>query len=103
MEFKNKKFTIFGSVYKIEYCSRVSDENDDFVYGKYNSSSKTIYISTHNADNKSLPIEEINITLLHELFHTVLTAGQYNNCSDDEPLVEWLARCVNSLQKQKVL
>ena len=40
--------------------------------------------------------------MLHELTHSILDTGGYNNSSSDEPLVEWIARCLNSLLKQNV-
>ena len=46
---------------------------------------------------------EILITLYHEIIHAILLTGQYINSSNDEPLVEWLARCILSLKNQKIL
>ena len=40
---------------------------------------------------------EAKITLLHELIHAILDEGQYHNSSENEPMVEWLARCLKSL------
>lgn len=40
---------------------------------------------------------DAKITLLHELIHAILDEGQYSNASNDEPMVEWLARCLKSL------
>jgi len=40
---------------------------------------------------------ETKITLLHELLHAILDEGQYFAQSEDEPMVEWLARCLKSL------
>ena len=41
--------------------------------------------------------DDMKLTLLHELIHAVLDEGQYGNVSADEPMVEWLARCIKSL------
>lgn len=40
---------------------------------------------------------DAKITLIHELIHAILDEGQYGNASNDEPMVEWLARCLKSL------
>lgn len=41
---------------------------------------------------------EAKITLIHELIHAILDEGQYHGSSADEPMVEWLARCLKSLK-----
>ena len=53
--------------------------------------------------NKPFPKEEIEITKLHELMHCALATGMYKRDSDNESLVEWLARSVFSLRQQKVI
>lgn len=45
----------------------------------------------------------MKLTFLHELMHVILSTGQYNNCNNDEPLVEWLARCIYSLKNQNII
>lgn len=58
---------------------------------------KTIKIRLLNREGKPVPEKELEITLLHELFHAILDEGQYLNNSMDEPLIEWLARCTKHL------
>ena len=48
-------------------------------------------------------IEELDKNLIHECIHAILDEGQFFDESSNEPLVEWLARCIYSLKKQKVI
>ena len=70
----------------------------------YDNKGKIIPLSKRGVTNREggrVPKQEIEIALLHELFHAILTEGQYLQSSDDEPLVEWLARCTKHLLNQK--
>lgn len=98
MEIKNRKINIYGTIFNIRFEDKVTDEEGNFVFGKVRN--RTIYISTKDVEGKKIPKEEIDITILHELFHAILESGQYWNADQDEPLVEWLARSINSLLKQ---
>lgn len=103
MELKNKSFNIFGSKYRIKFVDNVLDEKGDWIYGKVDTSSKEIQISIKLSNGKDVQENEILITLYHEIIHAILLTGQYINSSSDEPLVEWLARCILSLKSQKIL
>lgn len=103
MDMKNKTINIFGSKYKIKYIDKVYDEEGNWIYGKVDTSNKEILISTLLQDNKPVQREEVEISLYHEIYHAILITGQYMQCSNNEPLVEWLARCTYSLIKQNVL
>ena len=103
MELKNRSFNIFGSKYRIKFVDNVLDEENNWVYGKTDASSKEILISTKLSNGKDVQENEILITLYHEIMHAILLTGQYINSSGDEPLVEWLARCILSLKNQKIL
>lgn len=100
MEIKNRKINIYGTIFYIKFEDKVTDEDGNFVFGKVRN--RTIYISTKDVEGKKIPNEEIDITILHELFHAILESGQYWNSDSDEPLVEWLARSINSLIKQGI-
>lgn len=102
MEFKNKTVNIFGSKYKIKYVEDCSDD-EIFRFGRCDHVQKTILIATKDNKGNNLSPEEVKLSLYHELVHAILMSGQYLNSNKDEPLVEWLARCLNSLIKQKVL
>lgn len=103
MELKNKSFNIFGSKYRIKFVDNVLDEKGDWIYGKVDTLSKEIQISIKLSNGKDVQENEILITLYHEIIHAILLTGQYINSSSDEPLVEWLARCILSLKNQKIL
>lgn len=103
MDMKNKTINIFGSKYKIKYIDKVYDEEGNWIYGKVDTSNKETLISTLLHDDKPVQREEVEISLYHEIYHAILITGQYMQCSNDEPLVEWLARCTYSLIKQNVL
>ena len=103
MELKNKSFNIFGSKYRIKFVDNVLNEEGDWTYGKIDTYSKEIQVSIKLSNGKDMQENEILITLYHEIIHAILLTGQYMNSSEDEPLVEWLARCILSLKNQKIL
>ena len=103
MELKNKSFNIFGTKYRIKFVDNVLNEEGDWVHGKIDTYSKEIQVSIKLSNGKDMQENEILITLYHEIIHAILSAGQYINSSNDEPLVEWLARCILSLKNQKIL
>ena len=103
MELKNKSFNIFGTKYRIKFVDNVLNEESNWIYGKTDAISKEILISTKLSNGKNVQENEILITLYHEIMHAILLIGQYVNSSSDEPLVEWLARCILSLKNQKIL
>ena len=103
MELKNKSFNIFGTKYRIKFVDNVLNEEGDWTYGKIDTHSKEIQVSIKLSNGKDVEENEILITLYHEIIHAILLTGQYTNSSSDEPLVEWLARCILSLKNQKIL
>lgn len=99
-----KEFEIFGSKWTVEYVDVIPADNPDtFIFGKTWYSNRLIQVAKKDQEGKKIPNEELKLTFLHELFHAVLGTGQYSVYSNDEPHVEWLARCVYSLIKQGVL
>ena len=98
MNYKNRTIKIFNSTYKLLYVNDIESEDPDrTTMGVTDSNLKTIKIRLLNREGKPVPKKELEITLLHELFHAILDEGQYLNNSMDEPLVEWLARCTKHL------
>ena len=98
MNYKNRTIKIFNSTYKLLYVNEIESEDPDrTTMGETDSNLKTIKIRLLNREGKPVPKKELEITLLHELFHAILDEGQYLNNSMDEPLVEWLARCTKHL------
>lgn len=100
-------FKIFNSIWTVSFVDKItleeSEENEGFLFGRTYPENNKILIATKNSKGNILPETTIKLTVLHEIMHTILIAGQYNSCSDDEPLVEWLANCIYSLLEQKKL
>lgn len=102
MKYKNKTIKIFNTTYKVLFVNNIeSEDNNKTIWGETNFNLKTIKIRIIDINNKLLPEHEIIMCLLHEIFHAILQEGQYINCTEDEPLVEWLARCTKHLMDQK--
>lgn len=99
----NKKIDIFGTIYTILIVDKIQGEEDDMCSrGLTTHSSKTIKIA-RGSNGNTFDNEDMLITLLHEIVHCIFDNGQYVNNSNDEPLVEWTARCLNSIIfKQKL-
>lgn len=107
MEFRNRKFRIMDSVYSIKFVDRVplmeNQDPESVNFGVCNVDKKEILIGLKDSDGNPYREEQVMNTLRHELMHIVMFEGQYNNCYNDEPLIEWLAKSLGVLLKQKVL
>lgn len=97
---KSIKFEIFGTIWTIRYQDRIESEGESFIFGHTDSVGKVITVATKDRNNEDLLEREIELTTLHEIIHALMLEGQYNNTSEDEPLVEWLAKCLLSLKEQ---
>ena len=97
----NKKINIFGDSYTIKIVNKI--EYNNIIYsGMIYHNSHIIEIAKY-AENTKLSNEEMMRTLLHEINHAIFTSGQYIDTNDNEPLIEWLAKCMYSLIfKQKI-
>ena len=101
---KDRRFNIFGTKYSLCYMDSINaDDPDKFTWGDTDGRIHKIQVATKDINGKPINDDELDITLLHELFHAILSEGQYRSCNEDEPLVEWLARCVHSLKKQGII
>jgi len=101
---KDRKFTIFGTTYRIKFVEAINpDDRDRFTWGDTDGRVHIIRIATKDVNGKSISEEELEITVLHELMHVIFGEGQYASCNEDEPLVEWCARCLHSFKKQNLL
>lgn len=103
-DFNDVTFDIFGTEYIIKIVDTLDDSanEDEVIYGTTTDSNKLIKVAK-NVQDVVQPEKEMYKTLLHEVIHAVLNTGQYNSCSVDEPLVEWISRCIYSLLKQNII
>ena len=100
---EDKNIDIFGTKYTIHIGDTIAvDKDSNTTTGLCDSSNSVILIATKQPNETDMPKEEINKNIWHELIHAILNEGQYLNLSNDEPLVEWLARCIYSLTKQDI-
>lgn len=97
------KIDILGDKYTVEFVDKVFNSEDKWVFGLTCTDQLKILISTCTEDNVPLTKEQIRITLLHEIAHAICFAGCYIGYGEDEPFVEFIAKSLNSLIKQKVL
>ena len=97
----NKKIDLFGTKYTIKLVDKLEDGHSRYD-GMTHHDSLIIEIARYIGDAK-VSNEEMIRSLLHEINHAIFASGQYLQTNDDEPLVEWLARCMYSLIfKQKL-
>lgn len=100
---EERKLNLFGTTYRVrEVDIIINEENRHNLYGSCNFTDHIIDVAK-KIGNKKVTGREQRISLLHELFHAFLKEGQYMSCSDDEPLVEWLARCTNAAIEQGII
>lgn len=97
MEYKDRTIDIFGSKWKLKFVDKIDLEDDSNPDGITDANKRLIAVSTNQSDN------EIIITLLHELIHAILDTGQYLSSSQNEPMVEFVARSLYSLTKQGLI
>lgn len=97
MEYKDRTIDIFGSKWKLKFVDKIDLEDDSNSDGITDANKRLIAISTNQSDN------EIIITLLHELIHAILDTDQYLNSSQNDPMVEFVARSLYSLTKQRLI
>lgn len=105
-EWKDFKFHIFGTNFKVHFVERIEPSEDDERNGVIpigrTTPDEVVYVATHSHTGEKFPDEKIAITLIHELMHCIFGTGEYQHTNADEPCVEWTARCIYSLIKQNV-
>ena len=99
-----KKFNIFGTTFRVLWVDVIpSTEEEGFIYGQHDGVAKTLKIALKDRDGKTdLPETEIELAFYRELVHAILGEGAYGY-TKDEPMVEWVAKCIRSLKQQKVI
>ena len=96
-QYRDRTVDICGSKWKLKFVDAIEVDDEASVDGLTDSTNRIISVDVKQTKN------EADITLLHELIHAILNTGQYFNASKDEPMVEFLARGIQSLIKQGVL
>lgn len=102
---ETKKFNIFGEPWRINWvtCITNPDNPEQWRWGETNTGAHLIRISKENVEGKKILQRTQDLTKYHELVHAILDEGQYLEESQNESLVEWLAKCLMSLKEQNVL
>lgn len=95
-------FDLFGTVWTVKMVDTIANEDSDRITQGVTHPNNIIEIARKYNENDEISKSERTITLLHEIIHAIFNTGQYLQSTEDEPLVEWTARCLNSLIKQDV-
>ena len=106
---KEKSYNLFGSTWRIWFVDEVVGENDRWLFGETESPSRVITISTKKPDGSKLSKDEIEpgasveVKIKLSLDAFGYYSVQYMSCDNDEPLVEWTARCLKALKEQHII
>ena len=95
-------FELFNTTWTVSFIDNFKDETKDgeFRLGDTNYELNRIRIATKTKEGKPLSEKTIQLTVLHKIMHAICEVGQYNDYSEDEPFIEWLANCIYSLKEQ---
>jgi len=97
-------FDLFDTSWIIKFVKKTQSKRDGhWIFGHSNIVKNTVKVSINDDKGKPLDDETIQITALHELVHSILATGQYLEETQDEPMVEWIARSIRALYKQGVI
>ena len=100
----NKHFQLFGEKWTIKVLDKLVDEDDGHEYfGLSQRCARNAIKIGKTLRNVEITEETLEITLLHELMHAICDSGQYFDISQNEPFIEWTAKCLHSLKKQKII
>lgn len=90
-----KEFKVFNTKYNVVFTEEPTQlENDNFEFGNCRPTETYVTVAKNGIDKKPLDKQDYEKNAMHEIAHAILGEGGYINTSDDEPLVEWLARCM---------
>lgn len=105
MEIKDRNFKLFGESWKIKFVEdlKYKEDEEGYTFGITNSPSHTIKIHLLDNEGKKHSKEVLRQTLAHEIVHACLDCGLYTSASEDEPMVEWLGKCILSIIDQRIL
>lgn len=90
------KFPFFGNTITVifEHYARI---DNTVVLGYTEPWIYVIHVSLYDPQNNQLPDNQIKTTVVHELVHLFLDSGEYGKYSNNEPMVEWLAKCITEV------
>ena len=88
------EFTLFYEQWKIVEVKKIG--KNDLIYGETDWRINTIRIRAE------LSIDTKRLVLFHELVHVIFANGCYKKENDNEPLVEWLAKCLSELDSANI-
>lgn len=97
------KFKLFGSTWTMKKVNKALVNDGQWAFGFTDAGNRTIEVSTIDDKDKKISNQEVRLTMLHEIVHSILETGQYHQTNMDEPQVEWIARCLLSLIDQGIL
>lgn len=102
---ETKKFKIFGEPWDIKWvdCIKTPENPEAWRFGETDTGEHLIRISTQTIKGKPIKNRSQEVTKMHELMHAILDEGQFLEESVNEPMVEWIAKCLVSLKEQKIL
>ena len=76
MKYKNRTIKIFNTPYRILYVNNIETKNPDrTTMGGTDFNLKTIRIRVLDREEHPVSRQEVEICLLHELFHAILAEG----------------------------
>lgn len=97
-----KSFKLFDTKWSVEHCDTIED-GDNWSWGREDNGAKLIKIGKKDPSGNEFKDDIVKITYYHELIHAILDEGSYFNESENEPMVEWIAKCLASLSTQNKL
>ena len=94
------EINLFGTKYKIKFVDEpmsLDDNGERYAYGQAVHTEFEIIIPTKTVKGKPIPKYDLQKNICHEIVHCIFSEGGYTTISEDEPLVEWTARCIYEL------
>ena len=103
MELKSRRIKIGNSVWKVKWKDKVKGDNDEYWLGASNLLYKVIEVSTKYPNDKDIEYTTKLETYYHEIIPSIFSEGQYLDEEKNEPLVEWVAKCLAQLKLQDAI
>lgn len=91
------KFQFFGNIITVIFEHLVKIDDDNVVLGYAEPWTYVIHVSLYDPHDNPIPEKQIKTTIVHEMVHLFLDSGEYGKYSNNEPMVEWLAKCITEM------